>query len=144
MRQTRFSRIEVRGQIVSNPKVFSHTKYGIPTSNMLRTQFSRTNARGQGHSDPKTVHNTLQPQGVSTHEIWDSYLKQYRRCAPDTIFLEPRPGVKVTVTRKQYVTLWDPKVYQHTKYGIPMRSFLGRTVQKRWGHKNSFCKIVPF
>ena len=46
-----------------------------------RHDFSRIEARGQGHSDPKIVCNTLGPQGVSTHQIWDSYLKKYRRYA---------------------------------------------------------------
>ena len=31
-----------------------------------------------------------------------------------TIFLELRP-----VTQKQYATLCDPKMYQHTKFGTP-------------------------
>ena len=61
---------------------------------------SRTEARGQGHSDSKKVCDTLQPQDVFTHYIWDSYLKLYRRYAPDMIFLELRSEVKVTVTRK--------------------------------------------
>ena len=37
----------------------------------------------------------------------------------DMIFLELRPDVKVKATLRQYVTLRDPKVYQHTKFGIP-------------------------
>ena len=39
----------------------------------------------------------------------------------DTIFLEMRPDAKanVTVTRWQYVTLRDPKVYPHIKFVIP-------------------------
>ena len=40
---------------------------------------------GQGHSDPKMVHHTRPPQGASTNQIWDSYLKEYiLRYAPDT------------------------------------------------------------
>ena len=35
-----------------------------------------------------------------THQIWDSYLSQYKRYAPDIIFLKTRSEVKVTVTRK--------------------------------------------
>ena len=42
----------------------------------------------------------------------------------DTIFLEMRPEVKVTVTRKQYVTLCDPKLYPHTKFGIPTSNII--------------------
>ena len=38
-------------------------------------RFSRIEARGQGLSDLKTVCDTQQPQGVSTHQISDPYLK---------------------------------------------------------------------
>ena len=31
----------------------------------------------------------------------------------------------VTVTQKQYVTLCDPKMYPHTKFGIPMSNNIG-------------------
>ena len=37
-------------------------------------------------------------QEESTHQIWDSYIKKYRRYAPDTIILETRSKVKITVT----------------------------------------------
>ena len=30
---------------------------------------------GQGHSNPETKHQTLQPQDVSTYQIWESHLK---------------------------------------------------------------------
>ena len=40
--------------------------------------------RGQGHSDPKMKRDTLQSQDAPTHQIWNSYLKEYRRYAPDT------------------------------------------------------------
>ena len=33
--------------------------------------------------------------------------------------LELKPEVKVTMTRKQYATLSDTKMYQHSKFGIP-------------------------
>ena len=36
---------------------------------------SRTEARGQSHSDSKTVCDTPQPEDVSTHQMWNSYLK---------------------------------------------------------------------
>ena len=38
----------------------------------------------QGHSDPKMVRDTPSSQDASTHKIWNSYLKEYRRYAPDT------------------------------------------------------------
>ena len=34
------------------------------------------------------------------------------------IFQEVRPEVKVTVPLKQYVTLWDSKLYLHTELGF--------------------------
>ena len=39
---------------------------------------------GQGNSDPKMVRDTPSSQDASTHQIWNSYLKEYRRYAPDT------------------------------------------------------------
>ena len=39
--------------------------------------------QGQGHSDPKLVRDTWPSQDASTHQIWNSYLKEYRRYAPD-------------------------------------------------------------
>ena len=47
----------------------------------------------------------------------------------DTIFLKTRSEVKVTVTRKWNITLRYPKMYSHTKLGIPnsknIRDMLG-------------------
>ena len=34
-------------------------------------------------------------------------------------FLKPRPEVRVKMTKKQYVTLRDHKMYLHTKFRIP-------------------------
>ena len=67
-------------------------------------------------------------QDVSTHQIWNSYLKEYRRYAPDSMqFLETRSEVKfkVTVTRKWYATLRHPKMHPHTKFGIPTSKNIG-------------------
>ena len=63
----------------------------------------------------------------------------YRICS-DTIFLEPRPGVKVTVTPKQYVTLRDPKVYQHIKYGIPTSNNIRDILRTRFGQTDGQFK----
>ena len=46
------------------------------------------------------------------------------------IFLELGP--EVTVTRKQYVTLRDPKVYPHTEFGIPTSNNIGDMLQTRF------------
>ena len=48
---------------------------------------------------------TLSSQDAPIHQILDSYLKKYRRYAPDAIILEIRSTVKVTVTPKWYETL---------------------------------------
>ena len=37
----------------------------------------------------------------------------------DTIILKTRSEIKVTVTWKWYMTLRHPKMYPHTKFGIP-------------------------
>ena len=63
-----------------------HTKYEIHNSNNMRyapdTIILRTKSgQGQGYSDPKIVCDT---KDASTHQIWNSYLKEYRRYAPDT------------------------------------------------------------
>ena len=79
-----------------HPKMHPHTKFGIPTSknigDMHRTRsgtdgrtfyYYKNLVRGQGHSDPKMVWDTPPSQDASTHQIWNSYLKEYRRYAPD-------------------------------------------------------------
>ena len=42
------------------------------------------------------------------------------RYARDTIILKTRSEVKVTVTQTWYVTPRHPKMYLHTKVGIPI------------------------
>ena len=37
----------------------------------------------------------------------------------DMIILKTRSEVKVTLTRKWYITLRYPKMHPHTKFGIP-------------------------
>ena len=58
-------------------------------------------------------------QDAFTHQIWNTYLKECKRCAPDTRILKTRLNVNVTVTRIWYVTLRHPKMHFHTKFGIP-------------------------
>ena len=68
------------------------------------------------------VGDTPPSQDVSTHQIWNSYLKEYRRYAPDSMqFLETRSEVKlkVTVTQLLYGTLRHLKMHPHTKFEIP-------------------------
>ena len=57
------------------------------------------------------VHDTLLSQDASTHQIWNSLLKEYTRYARDTIFLKTRSEVKVTVTQKWYVTPRHPDAF---------------------------------
>ena len=64
------------------------------------------------------VHDTPLSKDKSTHQIWNSYLKEYKRYALDTIILKTRSDVKVTVARKWYMTLHHPKIHLHTKFEI--------------------------
>ena len=78
-----------------HPKVLPHIKFGIPTSknigDMHQTRsgtdghcdYYKNYIRGQGHSDPKMIRDTPPSLDASTHQIWNSYLKEYRRYAPD-------------------------------------------------------------
>ena len=63
--------------------------------------------------------DTLSSQDACRNQIWNSYLKEYRRYAPDTMqFLEIWSEVKfkVTVTQLWYVTLPHPKMHSHTEF----------------------------
>ena len=40
---------------------------------------------GQGHSDPKLVCDTSPSEDASTHQIWNSYRKEYRSYATDSM-----------------------------------------------------------
>ena len=82
---------------------------------------------GHGHSDPTIKCDTSQSQDESTHQIWNSYLKEYKRYAPDTINLKTRSEVKfkVTVTRKWFVALCYTKMHLHTKFEIPIKKNIG-------------------
>ena len=54
------------------------------------------------------------------HQIWNSYLIEYRKYAPDSMqFLETRSEVKFTVTQLWYATLHHLKTQPHTKFEIP-------------------------
>ena len=82
--------IQLWNRALCHPRMHPHTKFEIPISNntrdMLRTQLSIKTRSGQcqGHSDPKMVRDTPLSQDVSTHQIWNSYIKEYRRYALDT------------------------------------------------------------
>ena len=68
------------------------------------------------------VCDTPPSQDAFTYQILNSYLKEHRRYAPDSMqFLESRSEVKfkVTVTQLWYATLRHPSMHPHTKFGIP-------------------------
>ena len=68
------------------------------------------------------VCDTPSSQDAFTHQIWNSYHKEYRRYAPDSMqFLKTRLEVKfkVTVTQSWYAALRHPKMHLHTKFEIP-------------------------
>ena len=68
------------------------------------------------------VCETPSSQDRFKHQIWNSYLKDYRRYAPDSMqFLEIKSEVKlkVTVNQSWYGTLCHPKMHPHTKFEIP-------------------------
>ena len=44
---------------------------------------NKVRCQGQGHSDLNMFRDTLMSQYASTHQIWNSYLKEYRRYALD-------------------------------------------------------------
>ena len=110
------------------------TSFEIHSSNNMRyapdTIFLKTRSEVKV-SDPKMVCGTPSSKDASKHNIWNSYLKEYKRYAQDTIIPKTRSDVKVTVTRKWYVTLdhrsksvtrkWyktlhHPKMHLHTKW----------------------------
>ena len=56
------------------------------------------------------------------------------------IILEMRPGVKVTKTQKWYVTLHNPKMNGHAKYGIDSSNNIGDMLQIRC--EGMDCQLV--
>ena len=68
------------------------------------------------------VCDTPSSQDAFTHQVWNSYLKEYRRYAPDSMqLLETMSEVKfkVTVTQLWYAKLCHPMMHLHTKFEIP-------------------------
>ena len=69
------------------------------------------------------VRDTPPSQDLFTHQICDSYLKEYRRYAPETLILQTRSDIKAG--QKWYVTLRHPEMHLHTKFGIPTSKNIG-------------------
>ena len=102
----------------------SHTKFGIPTSNVKRyapyiiilkirskVKFTVT----------QTWYGTLRDHKIHKHTKFGIPIsKNILRYAVDTIILKTRSEIKVKVTQKWYVTLHHPKMHLHTKIGIPI------------------------
>ena len=68
------------------------------------------------------IYNTPSSQDAFTHQIWNSYLKEYLRYAPDSMqFLETRSEVKfkVIVTRLWHAPILNPLIHLHTEFEIP-------------------------
>ena len=87
------------------------------------------------------VCDTPPSQDVSTHQIWNSYLKEYRSNAPDTkrdgrtdivITIKTKSEVKVTVTRKWYA-----------KIGIPTSNNIGDMHRTRSGTDGQCDYYMP-
>ena len=88
------------------------------------------------------VYDLPPSQDAATHQIWDSYLKEYRRYAQDSMqILETRSEDMVTMTEGWYTTLSHLK----TGCGIPssndmryapdtiiLRSGSEVTVSRKW------------
>ena len=100
---------------LGHPKMHPHTKFGIPTSNNISRYSSRNKVKVT--VTQILVHDTPSSQDASTHQIWDSYLKNYTRYAPDTIILETKSSAQSP--KYWYMTLRHPKMHPHTKFGIP-------------------------
>ena len=68
--------------------------------------------------------------------------------AQGTFFLELKPEVKVTVNPKQCATLWDPKLYPQTKFGIFTSNNtccghnLSRTAARGQGHSDPLAERI--
>ena len=95
----------------------------IPKCTNSRTFYGRERPVSNSRTFPvfPVVWEPWSSQDRFKHQIWNSYLKDYRRYAPDSMqFLEIKSEVKfkVTVTQSWYGTLCHPKMRPHTKFEI--------------------------
>ena len=124
---------------LNHPKMHSHTKFGIPFSNtirdMLLTQLLLNLGQRSRHRGQKIICETPPSQDAYTHQIWNSYLKEYKRYAPNTKILKTRSEVKVTVTRngmfdtsssqdafRQHI--WNSYLKEYRRYAPDTMQFL--------------------
>ena len=118
-----------------HPKMHSHTKFGIPISNnkkdMLLTQLLLKLGQRSRSQWLKLICETPPCQDAYTHQIWNSYLKEYKRyarntknLAPDTIIIKTRSEVKVTVTRNgMYDTLQSQDAFRHQIWNSYLKEY---------------------
>ena len=73
------------------PKMHPHTKFGIPTLNdkeyALDTIILEIMSELKVTLNKKMIRDTSPPQDTPIYQIWDSYLRENRRYALDTIIL---------------------------------------------------------
>ena len=83
-----------------DPKIYTHTKFRIPTSNYIQISseldLARTETRGQGHSDLETFGDS-RVQDVSTYQIWNATINKIGDLLWVHFFQELTPEIKVTV-----------------------------------------------
>ena len=111
----------------------SHTKFGIPTSNVKRyapyiiilkirskVKFTVT----------QTWYATLRHHKIQTHTKFGIPIsKNILRYAVDTIILKTRSEIKVKVTQKWYVTLHHPKIQDWNSYLNEYRRYAPDSMQ---------------
>ena len=85
--------------------------------------YSKNQVNGQVYSDPNMVGSTPPSIDSYTYQIWNSYLKEYKIYAIDTIILKTRSEIKVKVTQKWYVTLHHPTQFTHKKWNSYLKEY---------------------
>ena len=96
------------------------------------------------------VCDTPSSQDAFTHQIWNSYLKEYRRYAPDSMhFLETRSEVKfkVIVAQLEYATLRHPKMHSQTNEALAIRrifSPVDMITKAKFSNSPNYFKIRLF
>ena len=112
-----------------------HTKFGIPTSNNMRnalgTIILKTRSEVKVTVTRKWYGILHHPKMYYTHQIWNSYLKECRRHAPDSEqFLETRSGqvqghsdpIMVCLTSSSQVSythqIWDSYLKEYKRYAL--------------------------
>ena len=145
---------------LNHPKMHSHTKFGIPSSNnirdMLLTQLLLKLGQRSRSQWPKIICETPSSQDAYTHQIWNSYLKEYKRYAPNTKILKTRSEVKVTVTRNGMCDtsssqdafrhqIWNSYLKEYRRYEPDSMQFLEISSGQVQGHSDPImvCNISP-